>query len=112
MQKDIWLDCDTGNDDAFAIILAGHNEKVNLIGISTVFGNNTVDKTTLNTLKITCISGLSHVKVHKGAGKPILRPLGISEGIEVHGEEGLGKGVHIPEPSYTHEKGSTLFNIY
>jgi len=46
----LWLDCDTGTDDAFAIIMAGHSPSIDLIGISTVFGNNTVHATTKNTL--------------------------------------------------------------
>jgi len=59
----LWLDCDTGCDDTFAIVLAGHNELIELIGISTVFGNNTVDITTRNTLQIVEAAGLNHVKV-------------------------------------------------
>ena len=80
MSINMWLDCDTGNDDAFAIILAGHNDMLNLIGISTVFGNSSVKNTTINTLKITSLSGLSHIKVYKGAERPLLRPLDISAG--------------------------------
>lgn len=65
----LWLDCDTGCDDTFAIVLAGHNESINLIGISTIFGNNTVEMTTKNTLQILEASGLQHVKVKQGGGK-------------------------------------------
>ncbi len=65
----LWLDCDTGCDDTFAIVLAGHNELVELIGISTVFGNNTVDTTTRNTLQIVEAAGLHHVKVTQKRGK-------------------------------------------
>jgi uridine nucleosidase len=75
MKKDLWLDCDTGCDDVFAIILAGHHDDINLIGISTVFGNSNVNNTTLNTLKITSIAGLKHIKVYKGADKPLLSDL-------------------------------------
>jgi uridine nucleosidase len=46
MKKTIWLDCDTGSDDSFAIILANHHDKVHLLGISTVFGNNSLHYTT------------------------------------------------------------------
>lgn len=38
----IWLDCDPGLDDAMAIILAAHHERINLIGLSTSAGNTTL----------------------------------------------------------------------
>lgn len=71
----VWLDCDPGHDDACAIILAGHHPKLELLGISvrvlvcagklttvqTVMGNQTVDKTTQNALKVTAVSGLEHI---------------------------------------------------
>ena len=74
MKQHLWLDCDTGSDDSFAIVLAGHTPSLHLLGISTVFGNNQVAQTTLNTLRITSMSGLQHIKVYKGASKPLLRP--------------------------------------
>ena len=112
MLKDVWLDFDTGSDDVFAIILAGNHEQINLIGISTVFGNTSVEKTTLNTLKITSMSGIRHIKVYKGASKAILRPLESLGGEKIHGEEGLGKGIYLPDPTYTHEEGPFLYNIF
>ena len=43
------------------------------MGISTVFGNNNIDVTTSNTIKILEISGIDDVKVYKGNGKPLMR---------------------------------------
>ena len=43
------------------------------MGISTVFGNNSVEITTLNTIKILELSGIDDVKVYKGNGKPLMR---------------------------------------
>jgi hypothetical protein len=40
----VWLDCDPGHDDAFALILAVHHPKLELIGVSTVAGNQSVEK--------------------------------------------------------------------
>lgn len=72
MTKLVWLDCDPGHDDAMAIILAGHQNKfIKLLGISTVAGNQTVDKTTLNALKVLNISGLEEIDVVKGQEKPL-----------------------------------------
>ena len=83
----VWLDCDPGHDDAFAIILAGHSKKINLLGISTVAGNQTVERTTLNALRISSISGMEDIPVAKGVAKPLMRPARICP--EIHGTSGL-----------------------
>jgi inosine-uridine nucleoside N-ribohydrolase len=56
--KYCWLDCDPGHDDAFAILLASNF--LNIIGISTSAGNQTIEKTTKNTLDILNIFGLAN----------------------------------------------------
>lgn len=48
----VWLDCDPGHDDAFAILLCAFSNKINLLGISTVSGNQLIGHMTSNTLKI------------------------------------------------------------
>jgi purine nucleosidase len=48
----VWLDCDPGLDDAFAIVLAAFSDAIDLIGMSTVSGNQTIDKITYNALKV------------------------------------------------------------
>lgn len=53
-----WLDCDPGHDDSFAIILAAYSSRIKLIGISTVAGNQTIEKTTDNALSVMNIVGL------------------------------------------------------
>jgi inosine-uridine nucleoside N-ribohydrolase len=47
-QKPVWLDCDPGHDDVMAIIMACFNPGLNLLGISTVAGNQSVEKTFQN----------------------------------------------------------------
>lgn len=71
-RKLVWLDCDPGHDDAMAIILAGHNKSLKLLGISTVAGNQTVEKTSMNALKTLHIAGLDHIDVSMGQSKPLL----------------------------------------
>ena len=57
-KRKIILDCDPGHDDAVAILLAGINEKIDLLGITVVTGNQTLDKTTTNALNICQCLGL------------------------------------------------------
>lgn len=60
-KKLVWLDCDPGHDDAAAIILAGVHPKLQLIGISTIFGNSSVENTTNNALGILKMAGIEKV---------------------------------------------------
>ena len=57
-----------------AIILAGHCPGIELLGVSTTCGNQTVEKTTLNALKILSVSGLEHVDVVMGQSRPLVCP--------------------------------------
>jgi len=91
----VWLDCDPGHDDAFAIILSGHNSALHLLGVSTVAGNQSVEKTTTNAITVLAISGLEHVDVVKGQAVPLLRPSLVCP--EIHGETGLDCAKGIPE---------------
>lgn len=50
--SNVWLDCDPGHDDAFAILLCAFTKQINLIGISTVSGNQLINNMTSNCLKI------------------------------------------------------------
>lgn len=48
----LWLDCDTGHDDALAILLSAQHPSINLLGISTIHGNASLNNTTYNTRAI------------------------------------------------------------
>ena len=48
----MWLDCDPGLDDTFAIIYAGTHKGIDLIGVSTSPGNTSLDNTTQNALNV------------------------------------------------------------
>jgi inosine-uridine nucleoside N-ribohydrolase len=92
----IVIDCDPGHDDAIAILLALASPEVELRGVVTVAGNQTVDKTTRNALKVLELAGRPNVPVARGADAPLLRPLRTAA--HVHGESGLD-GPDLPEPS-------------
>jgi len=85
----VWLDCDPGHDDAFALILAGWSPLTRLVGVSTVHGNAPLEATTRNALTVLHAAGLGHVPVVAGAARPLLRAGG-AHAAHVHGEDGLG----------------------
>ena len=86
MRKNIILDCDPGHDDAIAILLAGHSDKLNLLGISVVAGNQTIEKTARNALNVATYLGIN-VPVAIGCEFPMVRERVICAAI--HGESGL-----------------------
>ena len=92
----IWLDCDTGHDDAFAILLAARSPDVQLLGISTVYGNAPLTKTTYNTRAILKAIGREDVPVYAGAAKPFCRET--SKASDIHGESGLDGTTCLPTP--------------
>jgi inosine-uridine nucleoside N-ribohydrolase len=92
----IVIDCDPGHDDAIAILLALASPEVELRGISTVAGNQTVDKTTRNALEVLELAGRTDIPVVRGADAPLKRPLRTAA--HVHGESGLD-GPDLPEPA-------------
>ena len=57
---DVILDCDPGHDDAIAILLALASPEVNLLGITTVSGNQTLEKTTANAIRVLDYVGLDY----------------------------------------------------
>jgi inosine-uridine nucleoside N-ribohydrolase len=92
----IVIDCDPGHDDAIAILLALASPEVELIGVTTVAGNQTLDKTTRNALVTLEIAGRSDIPVAAGADAPLRRALRTAA--HVHGESGLD-GPTLPELS-------------
>jgi pyrimidine-specific ribonucleoside hydrolase len=92
----ILIDCDPGHDDAIAILLALASPEVELRGITTVAGNQTLDKTTRNALKTLEVVGRTDVAVAAGADRPLVRRLRTAP--DVHGESGLD-GPELPEPT-------------
>jgi len=95
MKHKIILDCDPGHDDAIAILLAAHHPEIDLLAITTVAGNQSVEKTTRNALKVCSLANIRHVPVAMGMDRPLLRPA--NHAPDIHGESGMD-GPHIPEP--------------
>ncbi len=92
----ILLDCDPGHDDAIALLLALASPEVELVGVTTVHGNQTLEKTTVNALKLLEFVGRTDVPVAAGADRPIRRAAFVAE--YVHGESGMD-GPSLPPPT-------------
>jgi purine nucleosidase len=96
MSRRVILDCDPGQDDAVAILLAlASTEEIDLLGITTVAGNVPLAKTQRNARLMCDVAGRRDVPVYAGCSRPILRPLYTAE--YVHGKEGID-GAEIRDP--------------
>lgn len=94
--RKIIIDTDPGVDDAMAIFLALRSPELELIGLTTVFGNVHTDLATTNALRLLEIAGRRGIPVAHGAGKPLEReyrgPVPF-----IHGDDGQGN-THLPLP--------------
>ena len=52
MKTPVIIDCDPGHDDAIALLLAVASPELDILGVTTVAGNTTLDKTTKNALTV------------------------------------------------------------
>ena len=87
------LDCDPGHDDAVAIMLAAGSPAIDLLGITVVAGNQTLENTRRNALRVVQWLGVD-VPVYGGCGRPLIREK-ITAG-DIHGETGLDGPVFPP----------------
>jgi inosine-uridine nucleoside N-ribohydrolase len=88
------LDCDPGHDDAIALLLALASPELELLGVTTTYGNQTLEKTTANALRVLDLVERTDVAVAVGAERPLARELVVAA--HVHGESGLD-GPSLPE---------------
>ena len=90
------LDCDPGHDDAVALLLAHGDPRVELLAVTTVAGNHTLENTTRNARAVMTAAGITGVPVAAGADRPLTRPQVIAD--DIHGATGLD-GPVLPEPA-------------
>ena len=92
-KQKILIDCDPGHDDLVAILFAARH--MDLVGVTTVHGNNSLANTTRNALITLELGKLDHVPLAMGCAEPLAQAsIGIGEG---HGKSGLD-GADVPEP--------------
>ncbi|MFF1381641.1 nucleoside hydrolase [Streptomyces sp. NPDC058308] len=98
MPRKIILDCDPGHDDAIAMLLAHGNPDVELVAVTTVVGNQTLEKVTRNALSVARIANITGVPFAAGCPRPLVRD--VENAPDIHGESGID-GPVMPEPTLT-----------
>ncbi len=94
--RPVIIDCDPGQDDAVALLLAFASPELEVLGVTTVAGNVPLDLTAANARRVCELAGRSDMAVYAGCPRPILRPL--ETAAHVHGEDGL-EGANLPAPA-------------
>jgi purine nucleosidase len=96
-QKKILIDTDPGVDDAMAIFFALQSPELDVVGLTTIFGNVHTSLATTNALRLLEIADRVDIPVAKGADDPIAVPFGGPVPF-VHGDDGQGNA-HLSPPS-------------
>ncbi|MCC6904571.1 MAG: nucleoside hydrolase [Anaerolineae bacterium] len=92
MPQKMIIDVDTGNDDAVAILMAGHHPAIDLVAITVTHGNAPHEITLPNTLKVVSSGALQHVPVYPGAVVALTGDPNPSTGLN-------GRVLPLPEPT-------------
>lgn len=96
MTEKIIIDTDPGIDDSMAILMALRSPELQVVGLTSVFGNTDSHITAQNALRLVEWEGNAHIPVAQGANIPlVMAPR--SHGKLVHGEDGMG-GADLPPP--------------
>ena len=103
MPEKIILDCDPGHDDAIAMLLAHGSPDIELLAVTTVMGNQTIEKVTRNALAVARVAGIAGIPFARGAERPLVRS--IETAPDIHGESGLD-GPALPEPTISLDERS------
>lgn len=107
-KRKIILDCDPGHDDAIAIMMAGKHPALELLGVTAVAGNQTLEKTAKNALKVCQYLDLD-VPVCAGYDRPMVRSQIVAPNI--HGESGMEGHVFGPLTKELDERHAVDFLI-
>lgn len=98
----VWIDTDTGVDDAIALLTAFKLDKLDVVGVSAVAGNTTLENAFRNARNVVYLAGHQDVKVYAGADKPLIKDLVIAP--HAHGENGLGGAIIDESPAVKEDK--------
>lgn len=98
-KRKIILDCDPGHDDAIAMLLAWGNPLIDLVAVTTVAGNQTLEKVTKNALAVARVGNMKGLTIAAGSRRPIVRPE-TENAPTIHGDSGMD-GPQLPDPIHT-----------
>jgi pyrimidine-specific ribonucleoside hydrolase len=98
-KRKVIVDCDPGHDDAFAIMLAAKH--LDVLGITTIGGNSSLENATKNALKILEVIGRQDIPVYPGHPRPLVAELVTAP--QFHGASGMD-GPILPEPQIEAQK--------
>ncbi|WP_217210894.1 nucleoside hydrolase [Streptomyces sp. AC550_RSS872] len=90
------IDCDTGVDDALALLFAVRHPGLDVRAVTCVAGNTDVDGVVRNTLTVLELAGTPDIPVARGAARPLIEPARSAR--HVHGEDGMGD-IGLPAPT-------------
>ncbi|MFE6282715.1 nucleoside hydrolase [Streptomyces sp. NPDC057877] len=90
------IDCDTGVDDALALLFAVRHPDLDLRAVTCVAGNTDVDGVVRNTLTVLEQAGAPGIPVARGAERPLIEPVRAAR--HVHGADGMGD-LGLPAPT-------------
>lgn len=97
MPRKIIIDTDPGIDDSMAILAAFRCPELEILGLTTVFGNTDIEHCSQNALRLVEIAGKENIPVCEGADRPLFLP-DLALGTEVHGLDGMGN-TNPPPPN-------------
>jgi inosine-uridine nucleoside N-ribohydrolase len=107
--RKVILDTDPGIDDAMAILFALRSPALDVLGITTVFGNADIEVGTANALRLVELAG-REVPVARGAERPWVVPKAPAPEF-VHGADGLGNIGAPPPAGKVIEKSAAEFIV-
>jgi inosine-uridine nucleoside N-ribohydrolase len=110
MKRKLIIDTDPGVDDAMAIQFALSCDQLEVIGLTTVFGNVPVELATSNTLRLLHLAGKDTIPVAKGAAKPMKGEFSGGASF-VHGDDGMGNTHHPLAPLQPIRQQASAFII-
>ena len=97
MPRKILFDTDPGVDDAMALLFALHSPELEVVGVTTVYGNAQVEQITRNALCVLEVAWRTDIPVASGAARPLVRAYR-GKRSHIHGEDALGN-TFLPPPS-------------
>lgn len=99
LARRIILDCDPGHDDAVAILLALGDPRIDVLGITTIGGNQTLEKVSRNARVVCTVAGVTDVPVYAGCTRPLVRDAEVAA--DIHGDTGMEiHNYQLPEPVF------------